>query len=136
MSSDCFQPMNTRETLKQIVDQKQIAAVALYDPDPRRLGPALSTVLYKEKPPAKIARVDGSCVLIVPGGSAAAFDPERMAFGHPGEDDVSAAGNGPAALAEPILPWVIKPQHGRAGSWEADAAAVYLWLFEELAPRW
>ena len=93
------------ETLEQILGQKQIAAVALYDPDPRRFGAALSTVLYKDQPSVKIARVDGSCVLLVPAETpgATTFDPERMAFGQPSEDDVSAASNGPAALAEPIL---------------------------------
>jgi tetratricopeptide (TPR) repeat protein len=104
-----------------------ISASVLYDPDFGRMTRGLH-----ESSNWEIARVDGAAVLLVPKGSpysAMRFDPERSAFG--GGGDLGVAANGPATMAEPRADWDIQRERGRKGSWEADAATVFLRLFEE-----
>jgi hypothetical protein len=110
-----------------------IVAVLLSDPDPFRTARPLSRAARGE---FAIVKVSGGAVLLVPPGgpgSATRFDPEKAAFG--GAADLPVAGPGPASLAEPRPWWVPTRGHGRKGSWEADAATVYLRLQEVAAPK-
>jgi tetratricopeptide (TPR) repeat protein len=103
-----------------------IAAVVVHDPDGGRLTQALSRTGGEWV----IARVDGSAVLVTPrdGYAGPAFDPERAAFS--GGSDLSVAGAAAPAAEEPPPWWRNREGRGRAGSWQADAATVYIRLAE------
>jgi hypothetical protein len=110
-----------------------IAAVALADPDSGRFTRALLGAAGRGW---AVARIDGASVLLVPTGgrlAGTAFDPEREAFG--GASELPVARNGPASLAEPQPLWDVERSTGRSGSWEADAATVYLRLFDGSGPK-
>ena len=110
----------------------ELTAVALYDPDFPRMTAALQRLTQHGKTRWTIARVDGGSVLFTQ--SQARFDPARLAYGPPNPNELPQAGNGPAVLLE-ADPWRwLEPQRGRIGSWEADAATVYLRLYEEQSP--
>jgi hypothetical protein len=104
----------------------RVAAVLLYDPDAGRFTRALGAI-----PEAgwELSQIDGAATLLAPPGAPGGrFDPRRAAFA--GQTDLPAAEAGPAALAEPTTWWRMRPERGRVGSWEADAATVYLRLAE------
>jgi tetratricopeptide (TPR) repeat protein len=124
-----------RQRLDGLLAKHSIAAVVLYDLDPNRTTNALSITASQQSQNWALLRVDGSAVLIVPKGtpySRHTFDPERIVFGPPDPNDISPANAGPLTLAEPTPWWLRKPTRGRQGSWEADAATVFLRLFEFL----
>ena len=124
------------ETASELLAKHRVVAVALYDADAGRLRAAIHVVFSGKHGSWSIARIDGGSLLIAPSGSPAAatsFDSNAAAFGQQGQEIVPAADNGPLALAEPAAFWRIKPRRGRQGSWEADAAPVFLALFEERA---
>lgn len=107
-----------------------IGGIVLHDPDAGRM-----TRLLRELPFGsnrwEIARIDGASVLLVPEGSLnrrMGFDAESAVFGPGGE--VRRPQSGPARLSEPPFWWAPSRGRGRTGSWEADAATVYLRLFE------
>ncbi|AMV25654.1 hypothetical protein VT84_14750 [Gemmata sp. SH-PL17] len=110
-------------------------AVLLYDPDGGRMTRALRATTGTDSTWA-LARVDGGAVLLARSAtSSRRFDPEREAFnGSPAP--LPVAGTGPATLAEPELAWWIATRTvGRSGSWEADAATIYLRMFESGSSR-
>ncbi len=107
-----------------------IVAAVLYDPDGMRMSRGLLSAVG-EAGAWEVARIDGAAALVVPKGSAdaaARFDAERAAFG--GASELPTAGPGPSALADPAPWWRLPRGRGRGGSWEADAATVYLRLAE------
>jgi tetratricopeptide (TPR) repeat protein len=117
-----------------------IVGLVVYDPDLRRLGPALKTVSRSSGRWA-ILRIDGKALFLRRAGRSlipglASFDTGRAAFA-PEEDEAlpPAPGNGPAALARPRAWWDAYLERPGRSSWEADAAAVYLRLFGEDAGR-
>jgi hypothetical protein len=102
-----------------------VAAILLYDPDPARTTGGVRGVAGWE-----VARIDGAAVLLVPKGAPGSrFDPERLALG--GRADLRAAGGVAVELAEPRQWWEMQREHGRIGSWEADAAVVYVRMAED-----
>jgi hypothetical protein len=114
--------------------EHELAAVVLYDPDPRRMTSALRTLQIRWS----VVRVTGNAVLgVLDDGLNAKprFDPERLAYTVPGQGDAAAASEGPATLAEPVPWWELSRSIGRGGSWEADSATVYLRVFEDSADR-
>lgn len=123
-----------RNRTGELLDAQGIVAVVLYDPDSRRMTSALRELTTH----SKVWRVVGGAVLVVPKASAPAsprLEPERLAFQPPEPGDASAANEGPANLAEPSPWWEPAREFGRHGSWEADAATVYLRLFEGTEDR-
>ena len=75
----------------ELMERHRIKAIALYDPDIRRMTAALRTVFRGERSRWVLTRIDGGVVFIVPraaGEAASGFDPERAAFGVSDEDDV------------------------------------------------
>jgi tetratricopeptide (TPR) repeat protein len=120
------------------LQRRAIAAVSLYDPDFGRMTAALHTIVRGDSPRWKIDRIDGGTALIAPAtgtSSKGTFDPERIVFGRPESDDISPAGNGPDRLAEVVPFRSLQRLTGRVGSADADAATIYLRLFEERAIR-
>lgn len=116
----------------------RISAVELYDPDFRRMTNALRRIQGGEPSHWDINRIDGTAVLLTPQGTLDAsqrLNPDQLAFGVKSENELPRAGNGPAALVEPAASWLIEPGSGRIGSWEADAATIYLRLFEDSQAR-
>ena len=106
-----------------------IVAVLLSDPDGGRLTRAMRDATSRWD----VARIDGASVLLVPKLSKGErFDPEATAFGGGG---IGVPANGSPNLAEPIPWWEFRRTTGRGGSWEADAATVYLRLFEDAATK-
>ncbi|HEY2911625.1 MAG TPA: hypothetical protein VGI99_15340 [Gemmataceae bacterium] len=99
-----------------------VAAILLYDSNAGRMTRALA------QDRESVLRIDGTAVLLArPGSSSGArFDADRAAFG--GASELPVAWTGPARLAEPMAWWQVRGGRGRAGSWEADAATVYLRL--------
>jgi len=117
---------------------RPIAAVALYDPDFRRMADAIAKLGKSRNPNWTVARIDGAAILVVPAKSSYAdkgFDPERAVYLPPGDHDIATAETGPAFLTEPAPFWKIKLARGRWGSWEADAATIFLRFHEERAAR-
>jgi tetratricopeptide (TPR) repeat protein len=117
-----------------------IVGVVVYDPDLRRLGPALKTV-SRSPDHWEILRIDGKALFVGGAGRSLtpglpSFDAGQAAFA-PGEDEAlpPAPGNGPAALARPRVWWDAYLERPGGSSWEADAAAIYLRLFGEEAGR-
>ncbi|MBN9523408.1 hypothetical protein J0H58_33665, partial [bacterium] len=110
--------------------ERGVAAVVVYDPDARRMTGAVRELAAG---PWDVVAVTGAVLAVPKGGPSPAprFDPERAAFG-PAAD---AAEAGPAALPEARLWWEGPRETGRRGSWEADAAAVYLRLAEASPDR-
>jgi hypothetical protein len=105
-----------------------VAAVVLYDPDVGRLTGAL---VYVARGRWDVLRIDGAAVLLAPPaapGAGPRFDADRALFG--GVTELPVARDGPARLAEPVPWWRVRGGRGRVGSWEADAATVYLRLAE------
>jgi predicted Zn-dependent protease len=102
------------------------AAVVLYDPDGGRLAGALRDVAGGRWP---VLRIDGAAVLLAgpAAGTRPRFDPERAAFA--GAGPLPVAEVGPDRLAEPGAWWQVRAA-GRVGTWEADAATIYLRLAE------
>jgi tetratricopeptide (TPR) repeat protein len=102
--------------------------VILYDPDGGRMTRALAAVTSNQW---EVLRIDGTAVLLAPLGAPGfgpPFDADRAAFGGAGE--LPTAWDGPASMAEPVAWWRVRGGRGRLGSWEADAALVYLRLAE------
>ncbi len=112
----------------QRLEEYDLAAVVLYDPDPRRMTVPLNALELKWY----AVCVSGNAVLVVEDErySKMRFDPKRQAYAAPGQGDVAAASEGPATLAEPVPWWELSRSFGRRGSWEGDSAAVYLRIFE------
>jgi hypothetical protein len=128
-----------RSRWEQILRDYQIAVLVHYDRDLRRLAPALRQIV-QEPQRWELLRVDGQAVVVGWKGAdnrpsgALAFDANRAAFVRQ-EEAVPA----PPADSMPRLPearsWWQRYLWGTPEStWEADAAAVYLQLFEERAP--
>jgi hypothetical protein len=115
------------EHAEELLNKHHIAAVVLHDPDAGRMTRGL-----REDSPWALLHVYGTAVLLVPRDSPYAankFQPERAAFGT--ASDLPSAFHGPRTLAEPRPFWELRRARGRQGSWEADAAMVFLRLFEE-----
>lgn len=106
----------------------EFGEVLLYDPDAGRMTRALRTAAG-DGGVWRPQRVDGGAVLLAR-ADRGGFEPEREVFGG-GPGGLPTAARGPATLAEPDPAWwsVTRPV-GRAGSWAADAATVYVRLFE------
>jgi len=122
--------------LDELLQKYGITAIELYDPDPQRMTSALRQ-MTGSGPRWDVVRIDGGAVLLMPKGRISPgqrFNAERLTFGLNNNDELPQAANGPRALAEPAPPWVIEAGNGRIGSWEADAATVYLRLFEHEDP--
>ncbi len=121
--------------LDGLLHKYAITAIELYDPDPQRMTNALrQTQIAGSGPRWDVVRIDGGAVFLKPEASISHerfFNAERLAFGLKNDDELPQAGKGPGALAEPKPIWVIEAGSGRIGSWEADAATIYLRLFEE-----
>jgi hypothetical protein len=117
--------------------ESHLSCLVLYDPDLRRLGPALHT-LSDMRSIWKLLRVDGRAVVA---GFAAdpeerlaidPFDPEKLAFTPPTSTGVPPApGDGAAVMARDPEVWDRFLVHSTGTSGEGDAAAVYLALFQE-----
>jgi tetratricopeptide (TPR) repeat protein len=116
-----------------------IACAVLYDPDLRRLGPALRQA--ERAPDWDLLRIDGRAVAVGFRGAAhplpavLRFDADRLAYSPADADALPAAPDeGAAGLAQPPswLGTLLRRPPGP--SWEADAAAVYLRLFEDAGP--
>lgn len=90
--------------------------VALYDPDGGRMANALAT------PGWELHRAAGSAALLTLPDRRAGFDAARAAFG--GATDLPVAGEAEPAVEAEASAW--RRETGRAGSWPADAAGVYL----------
>jgi tetratricopeptide (TPR) repeat protein len=99
-----------------------VAAILLYDSDAGRMTRALA------QGRESVLRIDGAAVLLARPGSntGTRFDADRAAFG--GASELPIAWAGPERLAEPTSWWQVRGGRGRMGSWEADAATVYLRL--------
>jgi hypothetical protein len=111
----------------ELVRRHNVAAVLLYDPDGARMTRALGAAAAGRW---EVVRIDGSAVLLAPPGLYAGrrFDADRAAF--TGDSELPVAGSRPPALAEQVPWWQLRGGRGRTGSWEADAATVYLRLAE------
>jgi hypothetical protein len=104
-----------------------VATVLLYDSEAGRMTRALDQVAHGRW---YVLRIDGAAVLLTRAGinPTPQFDADRAAFG--GVSELPVAWTGPERLAEPITWWKVRGGRGRVGSWEADAATVYLRLLE------
>jgi tetratricopeptide (TPR) repeat protein len=124
--------------------QRDVRCLILYDPDLQRMTPALAEAAQTPQR-WRLLRVDGQAVLVGwQGGpdalpAAPTFDAEREAF-QPGASTLPPAATdepGPLALSE--TPWwspELRTQPS-GSSWQADAAAVYVRLFQASAgQRW
>ncbi|HEV3439546.1 MAG TPA: hypothetical protein VG122_19435 [Gemmata sp.] len=123
-----------RIRIAELFQTHRTKAIVLYDPDFQRMTSALRQVTAGEPQRWDVVRIDGGAVLLTPEGitdEPHRFNAERMAFGMKHQDQLRRAENGPATLVEPAPWWLIEPSAGRIGSWEADAATVYLRLFED-----
>jgi hypothetical protein len=123
-----------RVALNDLSQRYPITAIGLYDPDSRRMTNSLQRVASSGSSHLQILRIDGGVVFLE--GTTQrhhhrCFNAEELAFGSDSGNEMSQAGNGPANLTQPTPFWVIESGNGRTGSWEADAATVYLRLFEE-----
>jgi tetratricopeptide (TPR) repeat protein len=115
------------EHTQELLDKHHIAAVVLHDTDFGRMTRGLREASLWE-----LLHVYGAAVLLVPKDSPYAankFVPERAAFGTASE--LRIAKSGPRTMTEPRPFWELQRGRGRKGSWEADAAMVFLRLFEE-----
>src|SRR5262249_42859861 len=111
------------------------------DPDPRQLSPVLRQVVSSPEL-WELLRVDGLAVVVrwkeSPAGRVRVppFDAERLAFrSEDSEACPPAPGDGPAELPLPHFWWDRFLERPSGSSWETDAAAVYLRLFEENSPQ-
>jgi hypothetical protein len=122
-----------------ILLRHNIATVVLYDPVLRRLAPALQQISqYPQR--WELLRIDGQAVIFAWQGAplappaSLAFNAERAAFVRPKEAIAPPPPDEVPTLAEP-RPWWQRYLHGYPEStWEAEAAAVYLRLFEDGEP--
>ena len=111
----------------QLLADRRIGAVLLYDPDPARLTAGLRVTSGPSGGWA-VREVTGHAVILTKAGGR--FDPERLAFGPPTSATPAAPGGGPSALPQPAEWWNLAAARARPRTWEGDAAAVYLRLFE------
>lgn len=121
-------PHDGTEPSAETLNQFGIAAVLLYDPSGARLTRGLGDAAVGKW---EILRIDGAAVLLLPPGGSYAlvrFDAERQAFRVVSEQPVPGAG--PALSMEQPPWWRPTRERGRMGSWEADAAMIYLRLGE------
>ena len=123
---------------REVLDDNHVACVVLYDPDVRRLGgPLHLAVGAPERWP--LLAIDGAAVVIgyAPVASAelrgARLDLDRLAFVPQGDDSpLPPAPDGRPGRVLASRAWWERFLHPPSGSsWERDAAAVYLRLFEE-----
>jgi hypothetical protein len=126
---------------QQPLRDHNVVCVVFYDPDLRRLAPALRQLADPEGP-WELLRVDGQAVLAGWKPSSAGrvavppFDPDRMAFAAEGDEALlPAPERGPDRLARHPAWWQPYLERLSGSTWEADAAAVYLRLFEDGASR-
>jgi tetratricopeptide (TPR) repeat protein len=118
-----------------------IACVVLYDPDLRRLAPALRQVT--QTPEAwSLLRTDGQAILVACGETGAGtvatprFDAERAAFRDTADEAVPPAPDeGPPQLGRPPAWWDRYLDRPGGSSWETEAAVVYVHLFQDSAPE-
>lgn len=120
--------------LDRLLAEHGIDRVVLYDPDLRRLGPALR---HAAEPEGRPLRVEGHAVILGRNdlnGGPPPFDADRLAFA-PDDGTLPPADDGPKELARALLWWERLLRRPTGSAWEADAAAVYLRLFEDGAGR-
>jgi hypothetical protein len=121
---------------RHVLHDQRIACVVLYDPDLRRLAPALREVAQTAH--WDLLRIDGQAILLAARGDLAPqrFDAARLAFSGGDEEALPPApGEGPSQLAQPLPWWQFWPRAPGGTTWEASAAAVYLRLFEDSAEQ-
>jgi tetratricopeptide (TPR) repeat protein len=116
-----------------VLDEQRIDCVVLYDPDRRRLAPALGRVGAAS--PWRLLQVDGQALLVGDASRFVRFDADGLAYSPPTDALPSAPEEGPAELSEPRPWWRRALERPGGSSWQADAAAVYLRLFDESAMR-
>ncbi|MFL5342812.1 MAG: hypothetical protein ACJ8F7_21980 [Gemmataceae bacterium] len=115
-----------------------IGCAVLYDADRRNLDPALRQLaLPGNRWP--LLRVDGQAVIVgwadSPFSRGLHFNAERAVFLPNAADVPPAPGQGPE-LARSVAPWWESYlERPTGGSWEADAAAIYVRLYEAGAPQ-
>ncbi|HEV3387020.1 MAG TPA: hypothetical protein VG097_19535 [Gemmata sp.] len=123
-----------RVGLNDMSQRYLISAIGLYDPDSRRMTNSLRQAASSVSSHMQILRIDGGAVFLevtTQRHHHRCFNAENLAFGPDTGNEMPLAGNGPTKLAQPAPFWVIESGKRRTGSWEADAATVYLRLFEE-----
>jgi tetratricopeptide (TPR) repeat protein len=115
--------------------QRDIRYLVLYDPDLQQLTPALREVA-RNPGTWRLLRVDGQAVLVERRGAgmrdALSFDPDREAFRPDSSTLPPALKDEPGQLAPSESSWwsLDVRGHPSESSWEAEAAAVYLRLFQ------
>jgi tetratricopeptide (TPR) repeat protein len=129
-------PSGWRDTLRD----HRIACLVLYDPDLRRLAPALGRVALPRRPGEdgwELLRVAGQAVVVGWTGAAVGpspalrFDAERAVFARAKDVLPPAPAEGPAELPRELSWWQRYLHHSGSSAWETAAASVYLRLFEE-----
>jgi hypothetical protein len=121
-----------------VLRDRKIACLVLYDPDVRRLAPALQ-LAAQGGGEWDLVRVDGQAVVLgwrgAPTPRPMAFDAGRAAFATDVEAVPPAPGAGPPRLARPVPWWVRLLERPGGSSWEAGASAVYLRIFDDRAAQ-
>jgi tetratricopeptide (TPR) repeat protein len=105
-------------------------AAVLYDPDRGRWSAALEQV-YKSRSEWRPVQVAGSALLLLR-APASAEDWQSLLRRDWQDPQLQPSGDGPLSLALPKPWWHWSWRRGRSGSWQADAASVYLRLHELL----
>jgi hypothetical protein len=119
---------------QQVLRDQRIACLVVYDPDLRRLAPALRQVVQTST--WDLLRVDGQAVIVAAKGELPSlrFEAQRLAFSRTDEEALPPApGEGPPHLDTARPWWGLMPASLSGSSWEAPAAAVYLRLFDDSA---
>lgn len=126
-SLDPSLPRSSTSTWLKLRDDYHLSVAVLYDPDLRRLGPALrQAALPSDR--WQLLRVEGKAVLLGWRSTQVdRLDLDRLAY----RDSSPAPGDGPTSLPLPRPAWQQWLEQPPDPAWSSDTGAVYLRLYED-----